>query len=79
MCHLYLSTCSSAVTQLLSPGKVGCHLDRHENIGRGQIGLNGFRRLMNDPRFDNIPFILETPADLDDAKEVRMLYALIQV
>ncbi|PIK34940.1 putative DNA-(apurinic or apyrimidinic site) lyase-like isoform X4 [Apostichopus japonicus] len=44
-----------------SKGKVGCHLDRHENIGKGFIGLDGFRRLMNDKRFDGIPMILETP------------------
>nr|XP_005994325.1 PREDICTED: probable endonuclease 4 isoform X2 [Latimeria chalumnae] len=45
-----------------SKGKLGCHLDRHENIGRGYIGLDGFRRIMNEPRFNNIPMILETPA-----------------
>eukprot|EP00058_Branchiostoma_floridae_P009954 XP_002595442.1 hypothetical protein BRAFLDRAFT_69274 [Branchiostoma floridae] len=44
-----------------SKGEVGCHLDRHENIGRGKIGIEGFRRVMNDPRLNNIPMILETP------------------
>uniref|UniRef100_A0A8C5Q8D5 Xylose isomerase-like TIM barrel domain-containing protein n=1 Tax=Leptobrachium leishanense TaxID=445787 RepID=A0A8C5Q8D5_9ANUR len=44
-----------------SKGEVGCHLDRHENIGQGYIGLEGFRQVMNEPRFDGIPMILETP------------------
>lgn len=36
------------------------HLDRHHSIGKGLLGLEPFRRLMTDPRFDNIPMILET-------------------
>ncbi|MBN3323749.1 APN1 lyase, partial [Atractosteus spatula] len=44
-----------------SKGKLGCHLDRHEDIGRGQIGLAAFRELVNEPRLDGIPMILETP------------------
>lgn len=44
-----------------SVGKIGCHLDRHENIGKGKIGLNAFRCLVNDPRLRGIPMILETP------------------
>lgn len=35
-----------------SKGVAGCHLDRHENIGRGKIGIEGFRRVMNEPRND---------------------------
>lgn len=42
-------------------GKLGCHLDRHEDIGRGQIGLQAFREIVNEPLLDNIPLILETP------------------
>lgn len=40
---------------------LGSRVDRHENIGRGEIGLEAFRRLMNDPRLAKIPKILETP------------------
>jgi deoxyribonuclease-4 len=40
---------------------LGSHLDRHENIGRGQIGLEGFRGLVNDPRWASTPGYLETP------------------
>ncbi|KAK7113124.1 probable endonuclease 4 [Littorina saxatilis] len=58
-----------------SKGSLGCHLDRHENIGKGQIGLDGFRRIMQDPRFDNIPMILETPLG-DYRGEIRTLNKL---
>ncbi|XP_056626887.1 probable endonuclease 4 isoform X3 [Triplophysa dalaica] len=47
-----------------SKGKLGCHLDRHEDIGRGQIGITAFRETVNEPRLDNIPLILETPAQV---------------
>ncbi|XP_077308472.1 putative endonuclease 4 isoform X3 [Lithobates pipiens] len=58
-----------------SKGKVGCRLDRHENIGQGHIGVKGFRQVMNEPRFNEIPMILETPytADFD---EIELLYSL---
>ncbi|XP_072027852.1 probable endonuclease 4 [Amphiura filiformis] len=61
-----------------SKGKVGSHLDRHENIGKGFIGLKTFRRLMNDPRFNGIPIVLETPAEEDTTyeKEIRLLYSM---
>ena len=38
----------------------GCRVDRHEHIGEGEIGLAAFRRLVNDPRFTDIPAFLET-------------------
>ncbi|XP_022319896.1 putative endonuclease 4 [Crassostrea virginica] len=61
-----------------SKGKVGNKLDRHENIGKGEIGLESFRRIMNDHRLSGIPMILETPCPNDDTyeKEVKVLYAL---
>lgn len=43
--------------------ELGSHLDRHENIGRGQIGLEGFRPLVTDPRWATVPGYLETPMD----------------
>lgn len=42
---------------------LGSRVDRHEHIGKGEIGLDGFRWLMNDPRFKQIPMYLETPKD----------------
>ncbi|XP_061191480.1 protein hsr-9-like [Saccostrea echinata] len=61
-----------------SKAEVGSHLDRHENIGQGRIGKAGFQRIMNDPRLNNIPMILETPCPKDDTyeKEVRILYSM---
>jgi deoxyribonuclease-4 len=41
-------------------------VDRHEHIGQGAMGLDGFRFLMNDPRFATIPKILETPKGGND-------------
>ena len=42
---------------------LGSHLDRHENIGKGEIGLEGFRRVVNDPTWSTTPGYLETPLD----------------
>lgn len=53
-------------------------IDRHESIGRGFIGMEAFRYIMNDPRFDDIPLILETPDPLLWAHEIESLYALIE-
>lgn len=57
-------------------GEVGCHLDRHEDIGRGKIGMDAFKYIMNDSRLDNVPLVVETPAD-DYAKEISKLYSLV--
>lgn len=58
------------------PDDVGCHMDRHENIGKGKIGLAGFRHVMKDKRLNNIPMILETPPVIDDRDEIKLLYSL---
>ncbi|MDR0932591.1 MAG: deoxyribonuclease IV [Victivallales bacterium] len=52
---------------------LGGKLDRHVSIGEGELGLEFFRRLMQDERFDNIPLILETPNEEIWAKEISML------
>jgi deoxyribonuclease-4 len=59
----------------------GSKLDRHENIGKGSIGLEPFRRLLNDPRHAHAAFILETPIDepLDDLHNVEALKSLVGV
>lgn len=46
-----------------SRSALGSHLDRHENIGKGFIGLDGLRRIVNHPALRNKAFILETPVD----------------
>lgn len=53
---------------------VGSRVDRHENIGEGEIGEEGFRQLVNDARLEKVPILLETP-DLD--KHERDLKTLI--
>ena len=66
-----------------SKGTVGCKKDRHEHIGLGEIGLAGFRAIMNSPECKGVPMILETPMPLDPkdavakyAREVAMLYEM---
>lgn len=55
---------------------VGSHIDRHELIGKGELGIETFRMLMKDARFDDIPLILETPDEENWAEEIKMLYSL---
>ena len=67
----------------------GSRVDRHEHIGKGCLGLEPFRRLLNDPRFAGLPMLLETPkleskeskrrsdADPWDARNLRTLRKLI--
>jgi deoxyribonuclease-4 len=58
----------------------GSKLDRHENIGQGTIGIEPFRRLLNDARFAHCAFIAETPVDEpgDDERNVRVLKSLAE-
>lgn len=55
---------------------LGSHVDRHDSIGKGKIGLEAFRYIMNDPRMDDIPLILETIDESIWAEEIRLLYSL---
>jgi deoxyribonuclease IV len=57
----------------------GSKLDRHENIGQGTIGIEPFRWLLNDTRFEHCAFIAETPVDEpgDDERNVRVLKSLV--
>lgn len=60
----------------------GSRVDRHEHIGEGMIGIQGFSRLVNHPPFRRIPFILETPKGDDpariDAENLRKLRKLVR-
>jgi deoxyribonuclease-4 len=68
----------------------GSRVDRHEHIGKGCLGLEPFRRLLNDPRFSGLPMLLETPkletpeskrrSDVDpwDARNLSILRKLIR-
>lgn len=55
---------------------VGSHVDRHESLGKGMIGVDFFTLMMNDPRLDSIPLILETPDESIWAEEIAWLYSL---
>jgi deoxyribonuclease-4 len=58
----------------------GSKLDRHQQIGKGTIGLEPFRRLLNDPRLKHAAFIAETPIDEpgDDRRNVEALKKLVK-
>ena len=52
---------------------LGSRVDRHDSIGKGLIGIDFFRRFMQDSRFDDMPVILETPDDTIWRDEIKML------
>ncbi len=58
----------------------GSKLDRHQHIGKGSIGLEPFRRLLNNPSLTHAAFIAETPIDepLDDLANVKALKAVVR-
>ena len=58
-----------------SKAPLGSHVDRHEHIGEGYIGIDGFRHILTHPKLRNKAFILETPVD-KDGDEVRNLDTL---
>ncbi len=63
-----------------SKRECGSRIDRHEHIGKGMIGLEGFRAMMNDRRLDGIPRILETEKSEDmheDVENMRILKSLL--
>lgn len=55
---------------------VGSHVDRHESLRGGFLGEEFFHRFMKDPRFDDIPIILETPDPTLWAEEISWLHSL---
>lgn len=58
--------------------KLGSRIDRHEKIGLGSLGREFFIRLVNDPRFDDIPLILETPDESIWMEEIKWLYSVME-
>jgi deoxyribonuclease-4 len=56
---------------------LGSRVDRHHSLGQGEIGWDAFRFIMNDPRMDDIPLVLETIDESIWAQEIRELYDLI--
>lgn len=59
---------------------LGSRVDRHQHIGKGELGLEPFRFLLNDPRFARIPKVIETPKTVEtvsDRRNLRVLRSLI--
>jgi len=66
----------------LNDSKKGCgsRVDRHEHIGKGEIGVEGFRRLLGDKRFAGLPMTLETPKSQslkEDRENLQILRSLM--
>ncbi len=59
-----------------SKAAAGSRVDRHEHIGKGKIGLHAFQYIMREPRFRNIPKVIETPKGRDMAEDVVNLATL---
>lgn len=57
---------------------LGSRVDRHASIGKGELGLEAFRSIMNDPRMDKIPLVLETPDNAIWAEEIELLNSLVE-
>jgi len=53
-------------------------VDRHQSLGKGALGLEAFRFIMNDKRFDNMPLILETKDSSLWEQEIALLYSLVK-
>ncbi|OYV85358.1 MAG: hypothetical protein B7Z73_13705, partial [Planctomycetia bacterium 21-64-5] len=56
-----------------SKAALGSHVDRHEHIGRGKLGMEPFRHLLNDERFQQVPMYLETPKGVVDGEELDVM------
>jgi deoxyribonuclease-4 len=54
---------------------LGSRVDRHDSLGKGTLGIEVFKWLIHDPRFDDMPLILETPDETIWKEEIRLLYS----
>ncbi|MBR4988993.1 MAG: deoxyribonuclease IV [Bacteroidaceae bacterium] len=54
---------------------LGSRVDRHESLGLGLLGMDFFKRFMQDPRFDNMPIVLETPDESRWVDEIALLHS----
>ncbi len=63
-----------------SKRELGSRVDRHDHIGQGKIGTPAFAWILNDPRFDGVPKILETPkgkTNREDRRNLKLLRSLV--
>ncbi len=63
-----------------SRDNLGSLHDRHEHIGKGKIGLEGFRNIVNHPKLRELPFILETPkaSEDDDKRNLKIVRSIFK-
>lgn len=59
-----------------SKKEVATRVDRHASLGEGFLGMEFFRKLMNDPRFNHMPIVLETPDDTRWKEEISLLRSM---
>jgi len=75
-CHGYAAGYDLATAEGLNVNdtkdRLSSHRDRHEHIGKGKIGLEGFRHIVNERRLKDTAFILETPKDAEDADKLNL-------
>ncbi|GAB4368128.1 MAG: deoxyribonuclease IV [Spirochaetales bacterium] len=62
-----------------SRSPLGSRIDRHASLGRGELGLETFRRFLKDPRFEEVPLILETPVPALWMDEIAFLKELTRL
>lgn len=62
-----------------SKKELGSRIDRHEHIGKGFIGLEGFKNIMNDKKLEKVPKILETPKEKDQKEDVENIKVLLSL
>ena len=58
--------------------ELGSRVDRHDSLGKGTLGIEPFKWIMEDERFDGIPLILETPGEALWTEEIRMLKGFVK-
>lgn len=61
-----------------SKPELGSRVDRHHSLGEGQIGWDAFEYIMNDPRMNDIPLVLETIDETIWDREIQALYSLVK-
>ena len=64
-----------------SKKEFGSKRDRHEHLGKGFIGIEAFKNIVNDKRLKDVPMILETPKEeelLEDIENLKLLRSLVK-
>ena len=57
---------------------LGARVDRHDSLGKGKLGIEPFKFIMNDQRMNDIPLVLETIDESIWAEEIALLYSLVK-